>query len=629
MQIIYGILSWQRLPDGIAEMMAALKNYPWSDGNVCSLSSARSRCSLAVNVSGTESIRQPLTDGELTIAADVRLDNRQSLLSTFGITPDDGMVLSDAQLLLLAFKKWGVDCARQLLGDFAFSIWDASNERLFCCRDHSGARPFYYVHQQGKQFLFASDLLALLAHPDVQQVLNLPYLKALLLTRGGQFPHLSYTFYQNAHKLPPATFLTVDRDGLQLHRYWYPAQTSERCYNNESDYVEELRLLLQEAVECRLRGVQKAGAHLSGGLDSSSLAVLAHRTMRKRGESLTGFSWAPPFTLQPAVPEDERERIDALCQLEHIPLCYTTLTADHLLNHLQRDITRQPTLTLQWELSSSREAASRGISTMLSGWGGDELLAFNGRGYFADLFRLGRWITLHRELTMQQRRLGGIVWKNWIRQGIFPLLPNKVLQFLRPDWYPPVPSLPHFLKPDFVMALADVEPLYKNLFLEKPGVRNTQIALLENGHISYRMESWAAHGATLGMGYVYPLLDKRLVDFALSIPDYLFFKDGWMRYLYRTAMAGILPDRLRWSKTKFEPARFEKHVFTLTSVKESVRALLLTRADNPWVDIYRLLETMDQIDTHAPEDRPLLIRKNAIGRGINLAFVNPGATIDY
>ena len=626
MQMIYGTLSWQHSPGGIAEMIAVLKNYPWKDGNILS-TTKDALCCLAVNTSQTESIRQPLSDGDLTIAADVRLDNRHSLLSSFDIPPAAGALLSDCQLLLLAYKKWGTASACQLLGDFAFSIWDASKERLFCCRDHAGARPFYYFHQQGKQFLFASDLLALIAHSSVPQVINLPYLKAQLLTRGGQFSHHSLTFYHNICKLPPATFLIADRDGLQLHRYWQPGQAAERCYKNESDYVEELRLLLQEAVECRLRGVQKAGAHLSGGLDSSSLALLAHRTMQRGGGSFTGFSWAPPFTLLPLMKEDERELVTAVCQAENIAHCYTTLTEDNLLAYLQRDITLQPTITLQMELSASREAASRGISTMLSGWGGDELLAFNGRGYFADLYRRGRWLTLQRELTMQQKLHGGEVWKNWIVRGIFPLLPNRVLQLLRPDQYPPVPSLPHCLKPDFARALADIEPLYRNPLEEKPGVRTMQIALFEHGHLSYRMESWAAHGATLGMSYVYPLLDKRLVEFALSIPDSLFFKDGWKRYLYRTAMAGILPDSVRWNKTKYDTAMATQLRQVNTSAKERVRALLLSHADNPFVDISRLLEAMDQIDAYAPDERTILQQRSAVSRGIQLLFVNPGATI--
>ena len=85
-------------------------------------------------------------------------------------------------------------------------------------------------------------------------------------------------------------------------------------------------------------------------------------------------------------------------------------------------------------------------------------------------------------------------------------------------------------------------------------MRRLQIAKLRWGHLQYRMESWAAHGADLGLTYAFPLLDQRIIEFALSIPDHLYFKDGWKRWLYRTAMEGTLPDEVRWNPHKFDAA---------------------------------------------------------------------------
>ena len=158
-------------------------------------------------------------------------------------------------------------------------------------------------------------------------------------------------------------------------------------------------------------------------------------------------------------------------------------------------------------------------------------------------------------------------------------------------------DLPDFLKPDFQKALSAVDPLKSKQLRERPGVRRMQIALLENGHISYRMESWAAHGATLGITYLYPLLDNRLVEFALSIPDHLFFKNGWKRYLYRTAMEGILPDNVRWNKSKFDTAMIAQHQQIITYEIKRMQAKLQERANNPYVDIKKLKTIIDQVAT--------------------------------
>jgi len=135
-----------------------------------------------------------------------------------------------------------------------------------------------------------------------------------------------------------------------------------------------------------------------------------------------------------------------------------------------------------------------------------------------------------------------------------PFDPPAILRPLRLADFPPPRPLPAYLRPDFTAALAGISPLERPEAYVRPGVRRMQISLLQHGHLSYRMESWASHGAALGLTYAFPLLDRRLVEFALSIPDYLFFKNGWKRYLYRVAMAGILPDSLRWQKVKEDPA---------------------------------------------------------------------------
>jgi len=606
MHFLYGHIGWQHnsvtAPDGVAQMMTSLASYAWQDGGLCALSVQDGSVALGIQQAGEagRAASHPLGLAGLTIAADVRLDNRAELLADLRIAPAQGNTLSDTELLLHAYRRWGEECPAHLLGDFAFALWDATRQRLFCARDFVGVRPFYYHHRPGQGFVCASDLRALLAHPDVPRRLNLACVKAELLTGVGQFQHPVHTCYADVEKLPPAHCLSVDRAGLRAWAYWQPGSTAERRYADEGNYTAEVRSLLHQAVACRVgETVYGVGAHLSGGLDSSSVAVITHRVLQEQGRSATGFSWAPPFSVlapnDTPDKDDERPLVEAVAQAAALPLRYTILTPADVLAHARRDITTQPTTTLQLELSTSRDAAGLGIRTLLSGWGGDELLVFNGRGYFADLLRRGRWITLQREFSARGELRGGAVWKQWISSGLFPLLPTAIMRRLRPDDFPPPPTLPASLRPEFAAALAGVEPLLWPELRERPGVRHMQIALLEHGHIAYRLESWASHAASLGLTYAFPLLDRRIVEFALSIPDSLYFQNGWKRYLYRTAMEGILPDRVRWHKMKEDPAMAEQSRRVRKAATPALREELRARASNPFVDVVQLIAAEESV----------------------------------
>jgi asparagine synthase (glutamine-hydrolysing) len=643
MQMISGSIVLASAPDlaeiekqNVAHMQAALAAYPWETAALCCLIGTSTSGALAVHAGDKKPDPALLPVlGAFTIAADVRLDNRLELCAALAIDATEQTSLEDAALILRAYQHWGTGCVPHLLGDFAFAIWDGTAVRLFCARDFIGARPFYYHHNPDSgRFVFASDLLALSAHPHVPAELNLAYVTATLQLNFGQFQHPEHTFFRAIEKLPPAHCLTLDASGLRRWVYWQPGQTAEWRYSDEQEYMEELLCLLQSAVACRMPGAHPVGAHISGGLDSSSVAVLAHRIQKTQARTLTGFSWSPPLPENAAdlLPNDERSLVEAVRQAEGFPIRYTRLTPAHILAHAHRDITVQPSSTLQIELASSAVAAGLGIRIMLSGWGGDELMAFNGRGYFSDLLRRGHWLTLQRGFTQRARLYGGSVWAQWISAAIYPLIPTPILRILRPLDFPSPRPLPTCLRSSFVAALAGINPLSAPDTDERPGVRQMQIALLQHGHLSYRMESWASHGATLGITYAYPLLDQRLVEFALSVPDYLFFKNGWKRYLYRTALAGILPDSLRWQKVKEDPAMAKATRSARREASGQLRADLLGRAANPYIDVDQLqaaLEAEDKSGEALNDDSLPLAERRRLFRQMSaerlrwLAFVNP------
>jgi asparagine synthase (glutamine-hydrolysing) len=196
---------------------------------------------------------------DLTITANARIDAREDLN------------LSDAELILSAYKKWGDDCVNHLIGDFAFAIWDESKQRFFCARDHFGVKPFYFTHIDN-EFAFSSSLNALRLNPKVSNTLNEIAVGDYLLFGVNQ--DLSTTIFKDIQRLPPGHTLTVANGSITTRRYWTPEPSSEVRFPDPESYVERFKELFARAVSDRLR-TDRVAISMSGGLDSTSLAAVA------------------------------------------------------------------------------------------------------------------------------------------------------------------------------------------------------------------------------------------------------------------------------------------------------------------------------------------------------------------
>src|SRR5215831_15661552 len=217
--------------------------------------------------------RQPCSlDGQTWITADARVDARQDLVAELEASGRHYMKeANDPQLILHAYHAWGERCVEHLLGDFAFAIWDSTQQQLFCARDHFGVKPFYYAYVDGC-IVFSNTLNCMRGHPAVSDRLNELAIADFLLFGLNQEP--GTTTFADIQRLPPAHCLTWSQKSHSLRRYWQVPIEEPIRFKRQRDYVEYFLALLRLAVADRLR-TNRIGVFMSGGLDSTGLAAVA------------------------------------------------------------------------------------------------------------------------------------------------------------------------------------------------------------------------------------------------------------------------------------------------------------------------------------------------------------------
>lgn len=191
----------------------------------------------------------------------------------------------DTEVLMAIYQRDGVTCLDRLNGMFAFAIWDTKQQSLFIARDRVGKKPLYYA-QVKEQFVFASELSALLSFSFISQEINPQSVSDFF---AHQFVGEHRTIFQKVNKLPPAHYLIWQDEKVEILRYWH-LPFPEGSAQNDATLCEEFKHLLDDAVAIRLRSDVPLGAFLSGGLDSSIVASCIRRLGFELSTFTIGFS---------------------------------------------------------------------------------------------------------------------------------------------------------------------------------------------------------------------------------------------------------------------------------------------------------------------------------------------------
>ena len=481
-------------------------------------------------------------DAGIVLVADVRLDERIALCDALGVLPAERAQTKDSALLLRAYKRWGESCAEHLAGDYAFAIWDQRQGALFCCRSALGQRPFYWAYEGG-MFAFGTAIGAVLASPGIPEDLDEDLIAALFVR-----PYQSYvpgrTLFRAVRRLRPGHALELRAGSVRCYRYWRPEVVATQRLGAPDAYAEALLELITRAVEDRLRGGPVA-SHLSGGLDSSAVTVLAARLSRRAGgRPVPAFCWLPcPPRPMPASWAPSYSMVRSVSDQEGLRVSYATLSKADVLAVFRRDGAYPEGAEWPNAEAAYREAREQGVRILLTGTLGDQFASCDGYGYDAHLLVSGRWLRLlgrarTEGMDVLRAAAGGVrrntatVWYS-LRRRLWESSREGNLanpEFRRRATLPPRPALSWF-----------------------GGVRHRQLHFLKEELHGSTFEINTAAAALHGIECRHPLADRRVVEFVLGVPPDVFRCNGQPRWLMRAAMRSVLPEDVRTKRGKGEP----------------------------------------------------------------------------
>lgn len=502
---------------------------------------------------------QPVIRTSLTLVADARIDNRQDLkkvLTTAGRLVQDQP--SDPDILLAAYELWGTDCANHLIGDFAFAIWDAREQRLYAARDRMGNKAFYFAFV-GKAFFLATEANQILAVPGFSIRINEAMIAHDLIAQGYGGIHESY--YQNIAALGAAEQIVVTSSGYIIRQYWDLDPGYTIRYAREEEYAEHFLELFRQSVRDRIRSVRPIGILMSGGLDSTAVAALAASELATAPLELTPSLQITTWDTERWPQHSERERSRAVAERWNIP--YHEINIDHMWSrHDYPQLSPHPDEPYESHLygafraSFSTDFGSAKPSNWLSGLCGDTLIGGINPFYYYNFLKRGDlkgfWGSFSEHARAYQFSYTDLFYFSLKR-----LYSTYRLQFqhqhnLQSSRY----SLPGWMYSDFIKR-TDL----RNWLIEKDRIDEQRVAswLARDGSLEkllryklvfrqsdVRMRVFIERmAAGYGAQSTSPFEDERLIKFCMAIPEDLISEGLNHKLLLRKAMQAYLPDKVR------------------------------------------------------------------------------------
>jgi len=501
---------------------------------------------------------------------------------------------SDTEVILAAYKVYGVDCVKHFKGMFAFVIWD--NAKLFCARDHFGIKPFYYTHQDN-HFYFASESKALL-----------PFLPSIKTARESfveyitfQYPMGNRTLFRDIYQLEPAHAMLITADGEKIWRYWDVHFNID--YDHTPNYFsEKLQDILHESIKLHTRADVDIGAYVSGGIDSSLIGLLATKEKNKHLPLYHGR-----FLEDKAY--DESEYAQYAADMCGTPLNIRDMTSQDFAAHFKNIIyhldfpVAGPGVFPQYMVS---EMAAKQVKVVLGGQGGDEIFGGYARyviAYFEQCikaaiegnYKKGNFVVTAESIIPNLEVLKAYkpLLKRFWSHGLFESLEKRYFALV--DRGLDLDGEVHFssAEKDYVYnEFLDVfsAAKFENAESYFDSMTHFDFKCLLPGLLHVEDRVSMAHGLEARVPFLY----YPLIEFVATIPADVKFADGKMKHMLKQTFADVLPPQILNRKDKMGfPVPLNEWI--KGDLNEFVYDILHTalKRDHSYIDYKRIISTIE------------------------------------
>ena len=515
----------------------------WSDDNI---SLAHTRLSI---IDLSESGDQPFTKDNLVIVFNGEIYNYIELQQKLENEQHVEFISSsDTEVVLEMYRCYKKECLNYLIGMFVFAIYDKTSQETFIARDHFGIKPLFYT-RISDGFAFSSELKTITKVPGFDKSINS---KSLVSCLNYLWVSGNETMFNNCYKLPPAHYLTYSKsDGLKIEKYW---ELDDKIINEngEKTIVNDLANIVEASVMRHMVADVPVSTFLSGGLDSSLIAVLAKKKNSQLSAYTIGTSSKDKKVEQ--MPDDEK----------YAKMVASTFHLDHHIIKISPDILSElPNIvaTLDEPIGDPsaintylicKAAREKGVKVLLSGMGADEIF-FGYRRQKATLLairynKFPRFIKNQIAAVVQilPVKIGNRGFKlgRWAKR--FITIANLPVDeaYMRSYSYYDTSELKDLLKNEYAPAVEELKEEHKVLFNSKyKGDIINQICNIDTHMFMLGLNLTVTDRASMAASVEVrvPFIDKIMISKAMQIPGHLKIKKGISKYILKRAAEKFLP----------------------------------------------------------------------------------------
>ena len=475
---------------------------------------------------------------------------------------------SDTEVLLTAYIAWGTECVKHINGIYAFGIWDESNNSLFLARDPLGVKPLFYT-QKGKSLIFGSEIKTLLAHPEVEPIVDRSGL--LEIFSLGPARSLGNGVFKDIQEIPPAHCMILNSTGIHMWEYWkLESRPHEESLEQTIDHT---RNLLVDAIERQLGADVPVCTFLSGGLDSSTISAVAANYYKKNNlGTLNTYSidyvdndkYFKANEFQPNSDGIWIKKMSEFIQSEHKNVVINT---EELVTSL-KDAVMANDLPGMADIDSSLylfcKEVRKDATVALSGECADEIFG----GY--------PWYRREEDINAKT-----FPWSRYVdeRKAIL----SKDLKELPLEEYTKRRYEESLTKVPRLKGEAEREHRMREMFYLN--IKWFMITLLNRKDRMSMSNSLEVR---------VPFADYRIVEYAFNIPWSIKYCDGIEKGLLRRALKGILPEEVLYRRKSPYPKTHNPEY--LKAVQKWLRAILSDK-NSPIINLIDEAKVKEIIDT--------------------------------